>query len=575
MKRRIVYALASLVLVAFAWRLPTGWYDALPREADTPPLPFSGVSLLRLLFLVEAIVVGWAALAGWKPLPVPEAERLEIARRSESPSDLSQSRATLLMVFITLVAIVLRSYHLGSDLWQDEITTVVRYGRMPFLELIGSYQRTNNHLLNTLLVRVSIGAFGENEWAARLPAMLFGVATVPLLYWVARLALSRWASVAAASVLAVSYHHIFFSQNARGYSAALFFTLATSGLLIKAIADDKGWRWALYVAGMVLGIAALANMAFVLASHVVIGAIAVICVRRRGASGIPLARRLALVFGVAGFLSLQLYATPLPEMYVVITQLYVRPATGFAPFSMEFAREIYRGVTAGFGGIVAPLVFLVVGVAGIGILFQANWMLTAALGLPAVLTALFLIIRGLSFSPRFFLIVIPLGILAAMAAAEAPLEKGFRYARSRTASHPRRAAVLGALLVVASIASLPRYYRIPKQPYRAALAYLETIRRPGERVVVVYAAAGGIRYYVKRTGVTSPEDYVYARTLVSFDSLASKQKGGTFLVTTFPRALRADLPDIADHIERDWRPRRSFAGTIGDGDITVWARRVQ
>jgi hypothetical protein len=76
-------------------------------------------------------------------------------------------------------------------------------------------------------------------------------------------------------------------------------------------------------------------------------------------------------------------------------------------------------------------------------------------------------------------------------------------------------------------------------------------------------------------GVGSPQDYVYARTLVSFDSLASPQQGNTFIVTTFPRALRADLPDIAERIERGWRPRRRFAATIGDGDITVWARRAQ
>jgi uncharacterized membrane protein len=60
-------------------------------------------------------------------------------------------------------------------------------------------------------------------------------------------------------VLAVSYHHIFFSQNARGYSAALFFALATSGLLIRALWDDRGWRWCLYVAAMVLGFASLAR----------------------------------------------------------------------------------------------------------------------------------------------------------------------------------------------------------------------------------------------------------------------------------------------------------------------------
>jgi hypothetical protein len=39
--------------------------------------------------------------------------------------------------------------------------------------------------------------------------------------------------------------------------------------------------------------------------------------------------------------------------------------------------------------------------------------------------------------------------------------------------------------------------------------------------------------------------------------------------------LRADLPAVAERIERDWRPLRNFAGTIGDGDITVWVRKTQ
>lgn len=575
MKRRVFYGLASLVLLLIAWRLPTGWYDALPRRPDTPALLFSGVNFLRLTFLVEAIVAGWLAVVDWRPRPVPPAERLQSPDRTDPPSDLSQSQATLLLVFITLVAIALRSYHLGTDLWLDEISPIVDYGRMPVVQVMGSYLRTNNHLLNTLLTRVSIGAFGESEWAVRLPAMLFGVATIPVFYWVARLALSRWASIAAAAVLAVSYHHIFFSQNARGYSAALFFALATSGLLIRALSDDRGWRWSLYVAAMVLGFASLAQVAFVFAGHILIGIIAVVFVRKRGGSGIPLARRLAVVFGTAGFLSLQLYAAPLPEMYAVITHLYVRPATGFALFSMEFLREITRGVTAGLGGLLPALVFLIVGVAGIGILFRANWLLTAALGFPPLLTAIFLIVGGLSFSPRFFLVLIPLGILAIMAAAEAPLGKFFRRAGSADTPHPRRAALLGALLALASLMSLPRYYAIPKQPYRATLAYLQTIRQPETKVVVVYVAQTGFRYYVPRVGMGSTQDFAYARTPAEFDSLVAPQMGQVILVTTLRRVLRADVPVVADRIEREWRPLRNFAGTIGDGDITVWVRRTQ
>jgi hypothetical protein len=209
-------------------------------------------------------------------------------------------------------------------------------------------------------------------------------------------------------------------------------------------------------------------------------------------TGIPIARRLAVVFVAAGFLSLQLYAAPLPEMYAVITHLYVKPSTGFAPFSMEFLREIIRGVTAGFGGLLPVLVIFIVGIIGIGILFRVSWLLTAALGLPPLLTSVFLIVGGLSFSPRFFLILIPLGILAIMAAAEAPIASLFRSSGLAGSSHPRRAAVVGALVAFASLMSLPRYYATPKQPYRATLAYLQTVRQPSEKVVFVYAAEIGI-----------------------------------------------------------------------------------
>jgi hypothetical protein len=262
-------------------------------------------------------------------------------------------------------------------------------------------------------------------------------------------------------------------------------------------------------------------------------------------------------------------------MYAVITHLYVKPSTGFAPFSMEFLREIIRGVTAGFGGILPVLVMFIVGIIGIGILFRASWLLTAALGLPPLLTSVFLIVGGLSFSPRFFLILIPLGILAIMAAAEAPIASLFRSSSLAGNSHPRRAAVVGALVAFASLMSLPRYYATPKQPYRATLAYLETVRQPSEKVVFVYAAEMGFRYYVAKVGVRSPEDYVYTHTREGFDSLVAPERGPVMVVTTLRRVLRAELPVVAARLEQEWRPVRNFAGTIGDGDITVWVKKTQ
>jgi hypothetical protein len=570
MKRRLLLGVAALALLLLAWKLPTAWYDSLPRQEETPPLLFRGVDLLRLTFLVEAIVFAWLAMVDWRYERISLSERLP-REATNAAFDLSSANARILVIVLTVVAAFLRTYHLGSDLWLDEISPVVDYGPMPVVQVMGSYLRTNNHLLNTLLFKLSIGMFGESESAIRLPAVLFGIATIPALYWLARTILSRWASVGAAAILAASYHHVFFSQNARGYSAYLFFAIVATSLLIRALWDDKPWYWIIYVIAMVLGFASLANTAFVFAGHVLVAAAAVIRVRRGGGNGIALARRLIIVFAAAGFLSFQIYAAPLPEMYAVISHLYVREATGFAPFSMEFISEIARGLAAGFGGIVPAIVLVVIGLAGIAFLFVRNPYVASALALPPVLTAVFLLARGLSFSPRFFLLLIPLAALTLMTIAEMSWVWPPSSRSIKSIGHPRRAGIVGLCLAFASLFTLPAYYRVPKQPYRAAIQYIERVRTPGEPVIVVYAASTGIKYYTRRLGIPGARPYQYARKLADFDSLT--RAGNTLVVTTFPRTIRADLPEVFRELSNDWRPEKVFPATIGGGEITVWSKR--
>ena len=49
------------------------------------------------------------------------------------------------------------------------------------------------------------------------------------------------ALLASLALLAVASHHVFFSQNARGYTASLLFGLLASGLLVRACADRPWW----------------------------------------------------------------------------------------------------------------------------------------------------------------------------------------------------------------------------------------------------------------------------------------------------------------------------------------------
>ena len=573
------YLVAGLGLLVFAALMPTGWYDALPRRTDLPdlpPLPFRGVDLLRLTVAVQGALLVWLAtrryafqrISNLDLLPEPLPDGADVA---------GAARFTWMLVGVTVLALILRLVAVNADLWLDEITPILDYGSLPVAQVVGSYLRSNNHLLNTLLLKAMVALFGEHEWAVRLPAVLFGVATVPALYFVARLALSRAVSLAAALLLAVSYHHIFFSQNARGYTAYMFFAVVASGLFVRGLSTDRPSTWTWYVITIFLGFASLLNTLFVGAAHAIVGLIALWVVRRRGGSPKPLLVRLAWVFGVAGFLGFQLYATALPEMLVIISTVYASAATGFAPFNSDFLVEITRGISSGFGPglLVAAIPFLAVAAAGYVSLTRRHWALTLALTLPGVLTALFLLVRGLTFSPRFFLLWLPLAIMAAAQGVWLTGDVAARLFRRQTTTGAtntgaRIAGGVLAALTVVSLLALPNYYRTPKQPYRAALSHLDSLRGPGDRIAVIFTAEKGVKYYLDRAGADESA-YAFVRSSAAFDSLRADPRTRRIIVlTTFRRALRIRIPDLHAEIERGWTPEHVFPGTVGDGSIIVW-----
>lgn len=60
--------------------------------------------------------------------------------------------------------------------------------------------------------------------------------------------------------------------------------------------EDRARTWGLYVATTLLNFASLLNAVFVFAAHVLVGAAAVMTLRRRGAPVAPLVRRLVAVW---------------------------------------------------------------------------------------------------------------------------------------------------------------------------------------------------------------------------------------------------------------------------------------
>src|SRR3954466_10866731 len=130
------------------------------------------------------------------------------AGRTEAP--LRGERAWL--TGILLLGAVLRIIGLNSGLWYDEIATLVRYARRPLLEIITRFDTQNQHMLYSILAHVSVRAFGESAPALRLPAAVFGVASLWAVWWLGIQIASRREALVAAGLLAVSSHHIWFSQ---------------------------------------------------------------------------------------------------------------------------------------------------------------------------------------------------------------------------------------------------------------------------------------------------------------------------------------------------------------------------
>ncbi len=563
----------SAALALASALFPTEWYQLLPRARGGPPRPFDGTTLLRLTFLTEALVAAAFAITGWRPSADAALAGTTAPIHLPKDEDISRVRALVLLALVFVFAVLLRTFRMDLDLWLDEIATVRGYAARPLLEIFGSYLSPGNHLLNSLLVRISTSVFGVSEWSVRLPAVVFGIATIPAMYYAARLAMSRAASVGSALLLAVSYHHIFFSQNARGYSGYLFFILLGTALFGSVLRRESFLKWAAYVLVMSLSFAALMTAAFAFAAHVIVGAIALLLRRRRGLPVRPLVERLTLAFGAIGLLAFHIYAISIPDVIAIYPTVFNVQGSGYVFFSREFFAEIARGVSAGFAFGVAAIPLLAVGAAGFVILLRRSWVLGMGLLLSVAVTVFYLLLRGQSVAPRLLLPALPLAILSCMATVDA-----LAYSRRRPgflSRIPSRYLSLGfcAVLTVASVLTLPGYYSAPKQPYRQTIRYLREAE-PQSDVIVVFPGAGGFQYYLAREGVDAA-NYHYVMTMAEYDlAMRSSRIGRGVLATTLFRVLRSTSPPLAEKIEEEWVPVRSFRGTLGDGGITLWRKKA-
>ena len=98
-------------------------------------------------------------------------------------------------------------------------------------------------MLYSVMAHGSIRLLGEQPWTLRLPAVFFGVVSIPALYFFGRMLTTNREALFACALMAVNYQHVWFSQNARGYTGMLLWTLLSSIFFLRCAHGGNRRDW--------------------------------------------------------------------------------------------------------------------------------------------------------------------------------------------------------------------------------------------------------------------------------------------------------------------------------------------
>jgi len=463
---------------------------------------------------------------------------------------------------LVIVAAILRVVALNQQLWFDEIVTLLESARAPLARIVTTYDWQNQHMLYSILAHFSIRLFGEHPWSLRLPAVLFGIACVPALYFFARLVTTEGEALLASALMAVSYHPVWFSQNARGYTGMVLWTLLSSTLFIRGAREGRKKDWLLYAIVAALGIYTHLTMAFVLAGH---GAVYLwLLVSRSRTLGRLPAKAFLPLYGFFGatFLSLALYAPVLSRIFARTIGVAGTSVRSDWASPLWAIRETIRGLRAGTGaGLVGILIGAVLLVAGLVSYWRRDRFLVGLMFFPEIFTAAAILATSHNLWPRFFFFEIGFGLLVLVRGIMVCTESAVKLSGGRAKLGLELGTVLVVLMILASLPMLRSAYLYPKQDFQGAMQFVEQARRPGEPVVTVDV-------------VTMPFQRYYGRAWPRVDTRAELETAmsrdrPTWVIYAMPIFLRAAHPDLWETLQTDFQIVRVFPGTLAGGELYV------
>ncbi len=460
---------------------------------------------------------------------------------------------------ILAAAAAFRFYDLGSQLWFDEIVTLVESARRPMIDVLTYFPDVNVHPFYSVLAHLSLEAFGDSPWALRLPAAAFGLASVAMVFLLGARITGRAETWAGAAVLAASYQHIWFSQNARGYTMMGFFALVSTYFLVRLAETERRSHFVYYALACAAGVYTHLTMAFVVAGQAAVLVGGKLAGWR--AADRPALTPLVAAWSGAAALTLGLYAPFFPEVLEHFGGSDAPKQAAQVATGKWALNEVLRNLLSGSGIVGALLTSLAAGIGALSFLRRDRFVF-ALLVVPAVVAGAVIVLLGQPIRPRFFFFMA--GALAIFAGRGLGV-----IARIENPASTPTAATLAALtlaVVGAAAFALPRNYTIPKQNFEDAVRYLDGESAAGTVIGAAGPACFPVERYYAKVGWTC---------LTSVADLESLVRSNQRALVLHTLGDYIDDRPLRDRIRTTCREVRRWPGTLGGGDMVVCDPRME
>jgi hypothetical protein len=403
---------------------------------------------------------------------------------------------------LSLVAVLVRLEFLFQPMRYDESGTYVHYASQPLYIGLTTYTAPNNHLLNTLLIHLSTGVFGNHPWAIRLPALIAGILIVPATYLAARLLYDRSTALVAAALVAASSVLIEYSTNARGYTAVALIFILLIALATRLRHSRSPAAWAAFVALAALGFFAIPTFLYAFGAVVAWLVLAIAAERRNSL----LRDRLLPSLAAAALLTGLLYApvAAASGVHSLVGNAFVAPETWGS-----FARELPPSLADTFAGwhrdqplpvwIALAAAFL----AGLALHRRLSPVRFSPVGGALVFIPPVLVLQHVVPFERVWLFLLPL-YLTTVAAGLVCLARLLPWRAHRQAVVAAVSVALCVTLAGKAVASQAVYHSEDTSTFRDApdvAAYLKGQLRPGDRVLAAPPADLILEYYLDSEGL--------------------------------------------------------------------------